>query len=154
MNASDDSSEATTVRERLNQDMKSAMREKDKKKVGVLRMLLSEIQYAQTAKDKNESISEGTVKKVIASYHKKLTKSLSDYPDETKKDEIRSEIGIIEAYLPKKASEEEVKKVISEVLSGSSERNSGVVMKAVLARLGESGDGSLVSRVLKSELSS
>ena len=57
---------------------------------------------------------------------------------------------IAEAYLPKKASEEETKKVVEETLKENEGAHFGVVMKAVLAKMGDSADGGMVSKIIKS----
>ena len=129
------------------------MKAKDKEKLSVLRMILSEIKYAQAAVNANEELEESAVVKVISTYHKRLTKSLDDFPDESKKAEIRSEMAIVEEFLPKKASQEEVEAAVQSVLDGTEDRNFGVLMKAVLAKLGSAADGKVVSQVIKQKLS-
>jgi uncharacterized protein YqeY len=140
-----------SIKDQISADMKNAMREKDKKKVSVLRMILSELQYAKTSAGSDGSeLDDKAVLKVVASYHKRLKKSLGDFPEGEKRDEIQFEMDIAEVYLPKKASEEETTKIVKEVLAENEGAHFGVVMKAVLAKMGDSADGGLVSRVIKS----
>lgn len=141
------------LKERIQSDIKECMKSKDKEKISVLRMLLSEIQYAQTAKDSDGGeLQDAAVLKIVLTYQKRLTKSLAEYPDGEKKDQIISEIEIVSNYLPKKASPEDVGDIVDKLLSDSSERNFGVLMKSVLAKLGASADGKMVSSILKSKL--
>ena len=130
--------------------MKDAMRAKDKKTTSVLRMILSEMQYAKTAagSDGND-LDDASALKVIAAYNKRLKKSLGDYPDGEKKDAIVFEMGIAERYLPKKASEQEVRQVVEKVMAANEGAHFGVIMKTVLAELGDAGDGAIVSKVIK-----
>jgi hypothetical protein len=128
------------------------MKSKAKLKLSVLRMVLSEIKYAQAAVNAHEDLPEATVEKIVATYHKRLTKSVEDFPDEAKKEEIRAEIAIVEQFLPKKASTDEVEAAIDSVMGETEDRNFGVLMKAVLARLGSSADGKIVSQLIKKKL--
>lgn len=141
-----------SLKERINEDLKTAMKAKDKDRTSVLRMLLSEVKYAQAAVNVHQDLPDDEVLKVVSSYHKRLTKSLDDYPEGERRDAIRTEIKIVDDYLPKKAGADEVKKVVEQVVAGTSERNFGILMKDVMARLGGAGDGKLVSQILKDRL--
>lgn len=140
------------IKEQLKEDIKVALKAGEKAKIAVIRMLLSELQYAQTAGDAAKELTDVECLKAIQSYHKKLLKSLDDFSDEVKKQTIRSEISIVEGYLPKRASESEVAIAVDKVISENSERNFGVLMKLVMAKLGDAADGALISKVLKSRL--
>src|SRR5690606_31318786 len=120
---------------------------RDANRTGVLRMLLSELKYAQAAVNVHQELPEDEVLKVITTYHKRLVKSLDDYPEGERRAAIRAEMTIVEEYLPKKAGPEEVASIVDEILAGTDERNFGVLMKETLARLGSAGDGKVVSQV-------
>lgn len=142
------------IKDRINEDLKTAMKAKDKDRLSVLRMILSEIKYAQAAVNVHQDLPEADVLKVVATYQKRLTKSLDDYPEGEKRTQIQTEIAIVDDYLPKKVGPDEVKKAIDEVLHATSERAFGPLMKEVLARLGSGGDGKVVSQLLKDKLAS
>lgn len=142
-----------SLKQLLSEDLKNAMKSKDKERLAVIRMLLSEVKYAAAAVNVHQELPEAEVLKVISAYHKRLTKSLEDFPEGERRDQVRSELKIVEDYLPKKASEDEVRRVVSEVLTTATDRTFGPLMKEVLARLGDSGDGKVVSQVLKDTLS-
>ena len=142
------------IKDRINEDLKTAMKAKDKDRLSVLRMILSEIKYAQAAVNVHQDLPEADVLKVVATYQKRLTKSLDDYPEGEKRTQIQAEIAIVDDYLPKKVGPDEVKKAIDEVLQATSERTFGPLMKEVLARLGSGGDGKVVSQLLKDKLAS
>ncbi|MEZ4742537.1 MAG: GatB/YqeY domain-containing protein [Bdellovibrionota bacterium] len=140
------------LKEKIQTDIKECMKNKDKKRISVLRMLLSEMQYAETASDRSAPIDNAQMLKVIASYEKRLTKSLADFPDGDKKEEIRYEISIVSGYLPKKATEKEFSASIDKILSQSDERNFGVIMKQVMSQFGSAADGNTISKILKQKL--
>ncbi len=142
-----------SLKERINEDLKKAMKARDKERTSVLRMLLSEIKYTQAAVNVHAELPEAEVLKVVGLYHKRMLKSLDDYPEGEKRDQIRSELGIVDEYLPKRASRAEVEQVVDEILRGTEVREFGTLMKQVLARLGTAADGKIVSEVLKPRLS-
>ena len=141
------------LKDRINDDLKTAMKARNQEVTGVLRMILSEIKYAAAQTNVHAELDEATLEKIVTSYHKRLTKSLEEYPQGDARTKIEGEIKIVEAYLPKKAGPDEVAKAIEEVLASSADRQFGTLMKAVMARLGGAGDGKLVSELLKKKLS-
>ena len=133
-------------------DMKQAMKEGNSLKKTTLRMLLSEFQYAQTAHSKDYVLTEEEAFKVVKAYHKKLDKSLKDYPDGEQKKQIAEELSIVSSYLPKAPSKEQTEKIVNEVINTTEEKNFGKLMKSCLARLGSNADAKLVSEVIKEKL--
>lgn len=141
-----------SLKTRLNEDIKTAMKSKDKDRLSVLRMLLSELKYAAAAVNVHQELPESEELKVIGAYHKRLTKSLDDFPEGERREQIRTEIKVVEDYLPQKAGADETRAAVRLVLQGTADRTFGPLMKEVLAKLGDAGDGKLVSQVLKEEL--
>ena len=141
-----------SVKERITEDLKTAMKARDKERTSVLRMVLSELKYAQAAVNVHLDLPDDEATKVVTTYHKRLAKSIDDFPEGERRDAIRSEMKIVEDYLPKRAGADDVKKVVEQVLSSTSDRTFGPLMKEVLNRLGASGDGKLVSQILKDRL--
>lgn len=88
-----------SLQEQISEDMKNAMKAKDKVRTGVLRMLLSEFKYAMTASERSSTLEDELALKVITAYSKKLKKSLDAYPEGHKRTEIAQEIGIVESYM-------------------------------------------------------
>jgi uncharacterized protein YqeY len=142
------------TKDQINEDLKTAMKARDQKVMSVLRMILSEIKYAQSATNIHQDMDDAAVGKVVASYQKKLAKAADEFPDPVKKAEIQAEIAIVEKYLPKKAGREETISAIDSVLTATSDRTFGVLMKQVLSALGSGADGKLVSELLKQRLDS
>ena len=141
------------LKERIMADIKTAMKAKQKERTSVLRMLLSEIKYAQAATSMSVEISEDDALQVVSTYRKRLEKSLADYPEGDQRTAIENEIKIVDEYLPKKASEQEIVAAIDKLLSSTSERNFGVLMKAIMTQFGSAADGKLISQLLKQKLS-
>ena len=141
------------LKEKIQEDIKTAMKAKDAARLSVLRMVMAEIKNQQAQVNLREELPEAEVLKVVGSYQKKLTKSLEDYPTGDARNTLLAEIKIIDEYLPKKASEAETRAAVDKVLSSSSDRNFGNLMKLVMAELRGQGDGKLVSSLLKEKLS-
>ena len=141
------------LKEQISDDIKTAMKARDPKLLSVLRMMLSEIKYLQAQTNLHTEIDDQTVIKVISTYQKRLVKSIDEYPEGEKRDEIKAEVAIVERYLPKKASADDINKAIDEVLAASPDRNFGPLMKQVMGKLGASADGKAVGDLIKSRLS-
>ena len=140
------------IKERISEDLRTAMKAKDKDRTSVLRMVLSELKYAQSAVNAHAELPEDDAVKVVAAYHKRLAKSVEDFPEGERRAAIRGEMLIVEEYLPKKASAADVERAVGEAMSATTERNFGLLMKDVMTRLGSGADGKLVSAALKARL--
>jgi len=102
------------LRQRLETDMKTAMKAGEKDRLGVIRMLLSDV------KNIDLDPKKPTAEQTVAAYARKLRKSLEEYEKLGKSDEVsklKFEIGIAEGYLPEKASAEETAKAVDEFLA-------------------------------------
>lgn len=86
--------------DRINDDMKTAMKARDKFTTGVLRMLLSEFKYAMTSEQRTTTLDDEQALRVLNAYKKRLKKSIEAYPDGDKRTEIAKEIDVVDAYLP------------------------------------------------------
>ena len=143
---------------KINDDLKSAMKEKDAFKLSVLRMLKSALQLEKIAKkhelDDNEIIT--VIKKQV-----KLRKdSILEYKKYNKEESVKDlekEIEILSVYLPEEMSIEEINALIDEVFKDtnpSSIKDMGNVMKLVNEKIaGKNADMSLISKTVKEKLS-
>lgn len=136
----------------ISNDLKAAMKAKDKETTNVLRMILSELKYAMTDGNREESLDDDTALKVLLTYHKRLDKSLADYPEGEQRQQIKSEMAIVERYLPRKADASEIDAAIEKLLGETEERNFGVLMKTLMANFGVAADGKMLSQKLKQKL--
>src|SRR5947209_18123464 len=119
------------VLRKLQEDMKIAMKAGDKKRLGVIRMLLSDVKIIDLAPQPT------TAEQAVAAYGKKLRKSMEEYEKLGKSGEVadlRYEISVVDEYLPKKASPDEISALLDEFLAANSftEKQFGPAMGAFL----------------------
>ena len=141
------------VIDRITNDIKTAMKARDKNRLSVLRMVLTDLKNARVSGNEQKELSESDALGIVKSYHKKLQKSLADYSDEDKKAQLNSEIEIVAEYLPDMASEAEIGKFVDEVLAAADESNFGIIMKKVIQHFGNRADGKMISSVVKQRTS-
>ncbi|MCG2697580.1 GatB/YqeY domain-containing protein, partial [Candidatus Parcubacteria bacterium] len=111
------------LRQQINNDLKQAMLNKEAETLSVLRMLISSIRNQEIALRKGEDVSltDEQIVKVLRSEIKKRKDSILAYEQGNRRDlaeKEKSEMQILEKYLPPELSDEEVEKIIKEVLSG------------------------------------
>jgi uncharacterized protein YqeY len=139
------------LHQRLTEDMKAAMKSGDKERLGVIRMLLSDV------KNIDLDPKKPTAEQVVAAYAKKLRKSQEEYEKLGKSAEVQKlnfEIGVAEGYLPKKASTEDTAKLVEQFLAANSftEKDFGRAMGAFMKEHGKNVDPALANQVLKQRL--
>ena len=142
----------------LSMALKDAMRAKDKPKLDAIRQIQTEI--AKKKAEKGEEVNDDLVLGVISSYVKKMIKAVEEYQSlgdrgQEMAEKIQFEIDFLRSYLPEQISEEEVKKIVDEVLSELGDvdiSQMGRVIGAVMAK-GDGIDGSVVSKIVKNKLS-
>lgn len=143
--------------EKVKSDLMTAMKEKDKFKLDVIRMLKSAIQNETIAQKKDLSDDEviGVIKREV----KKRNSSIEEYTKYGKMEMVESlkkEIEILSVYLPEELSDEALTAIIDEViaeLNATDMKAMGGVIKAVGAKVGASADMSKVSKIVKEKLS-
>ena len=138
---------------RVQADANAALKAGAKDRVRVLRMVASDIKKAAIDAGKNEASGDEALA-VLRRAVKTSSDSVDQYDKAGRKDladKERAEIAVIEAYLPKGATEDEIRgavKAIVQSLGVSGMKAMGQVMKETLVRLGPSADGKTVSRVV------
>ena len=147
-----------SLKSQIEGDIKQAMLAKDKDKLRALRAIKSLILLAETEKGGGDGISEETEIKLLTKAVKQRRDSLEVYEKQGRDDLAaveKGEIEIIEAYLPKQLSEEEVTEEIRAIVTevgASSMKDMGKVMGAATKKLAGKADGKLISQVVKSIL--
>ena len=142
----------------LSSALKDAMKAKDKPKLDAIRQIQTEI--AKKKAEKGEEVNDDLVLGVISSYVKKMIKAVEEYQSlgdrgQEMAEKIQFEIDFLSTYLPEQLGEEEVEKIVDEVLSelGNVDISQmGRVIGAVMAK-GDGIDGSIVSKIVKDKLS-
>ena len=147
-----------TLKEKILDDMKNAMRSKDSERLSVLRMVKAAVTNKEI--DKGEDLSDEEITSTLNTLVKQRRDSAEQY-DKAGRDDLaekeRREIGYIENYLPKSASDEEIEAAVSEAIAetgAESMKDMGAVMKLALAKLSSfTVDGKKVSEIVRSHLS-
>lgn len=142
-----------TLKQRLTDDVKAAMREGDADKRNTLRMLLAAIK--QTEVDDQTTLDDAGVVAVLTKQAKQRRESIADFEKAGRADmaaEEAAELAVIEAYLPRmlprEAVEAEARRVIAE-LGVTDAKGMGQVMGQLMLRLQGQADGRLVSSVVR-----
>lgn len=145
--------------EKINEDLKNAMKEKDTFKLSVLRMLKSALQLEQIAK--KHELDDNEIAAVLKKQVKVRKDSLEEYKKYDKTELVESlekEIAILDAYLPEEMSESEISEIVKsavEEIKPTSMKDMGLVMKKVNELLvGKNADVSLVSKLVKEQIMS
>ena len=146
-----------SLKERITGDMTAAMKAKDAARLSTLRMVKAAVQNREI--EKGGELSDEELTKALQSLVKQRRDSVEQYEKAGRAElaeKERAEIAVIEEYLPRAASREEIERAVAEVIAetgASSMKEMGAVMKAALARLaGRNADGKTVSEVVKSKL--
>ena len=139
--------------EKIKQDMYVAMKSKDKVKATILRSLLSNLKKIEI--EKKEPIAEPEYLSIVKKMVKQLKESIDVYSQAGRlelAEKEKSELSIIEAYLPKQFSEKEILELIKNIISEISAKNIsdiGKVMAIVMKKGGGKVDGGIANRIAK-----
>lgn len=148
-----------TIMEKINADMKTAMKAKDKVTLGVLRSMKAAI--VKESQAKNQHNSEDVIEvTALTKEVKSRQKSIEEYREKTtrqdKIDELEAEIAIIETYTPKPLTEDETKAVVDAVVADYSKPVNELSMKdmnplinSAKAKIGPTADGELISNLVR-----
>jgi len=139
------------IKEQIVEALKAAVKARQKERTSVLRMILAQIRNAEAASDKPDYVT------AVGAYAKRLRKSLSEYErlgQTEKATDLKKEIAIVEEFLPRPLSEEEIEKIVEEVIAANNftRKDFGRTMKAVMERCKGAAEGKAVSRIVKEKL--
>ena len=145
-----------SLKETLNNDIKTAMKAEDKETLAVLRMIKTAVQAAEI--DKKEELNAEEELTILAREAKQRRESLAEFV-KAGRDELvaktEAEIEIVERYLPKQLSVEEVKEVIATVaekIGATTQKEFGKLMGAVMQELKGKADGNVIKEQVKAHL--
>ncbi len=148
-------------KQKLQQELKESMLSKTELKTSVLRMLLSAINYYEIQKGgAGYEASEEDILSVIQNQVKQRKDSIEQYKNAERQelaDKEQKELEILSVYMPDQMSEEEITKLVREVISqtgATSFSDMGKVMGVLMPKVKGKADGNLVSGIVKKELSS
>lgn len=146
-----------SLRDRLTEDLKLAMKARDQLRMDVIRMIKAAVLNKEVEMKKD--LDDAEMSRIMTTMIKQRKESVEQY-EKGQRAELaakeRQEISIIEAYLPKALSAEELDRTVDAVIretGAGSAKDMGAVMKAVMARLaGQTVDGKHVSDLVRSKL--
>ncbi len=161
-----------SIKEKIKQDLKEAMQQKEAEKVSVLRLLSSAIfnkekdKRAKLSKqeedaeklDQMSQLSDEEIIEVISSEAKKRKDSIEQYKQGGRDDlaeEEKKELEILNKYLPEQMPEEEIRKIAKqkiEEIGASGPQETGKVMGVIMPQVKGKADGNLVSKIVQEEL--
>ena len=136
--------------DKINHDLRKALKEKDELRLSVLRMMKSKILYINARGD----LPDAELIKILTKYSKEIKESIDEFKKVGRMAEVErseKELAMVQEYLPKELSPEEIKNIVQQAiqeLGASSIKELGSVMKAVLAK--QPGiDGKLVNQFVR-----
>src|SRR6266550_2174171 len=147
-----------TLQERVDSDLKEAMRAKDTRKLGVLRMLKSALKYAAIAKSGAEAeLSDAEAAQVVRKQVKQRQDSIESFEKGGRAElaaKEKEELLILDAYLPQAMSSDELAKVVRETIAetgATSKAQMGGVMKALQVKVAGRADGKTLSQEVQKQ---
>ena len=139
----------------INNDIKAAMLTKDKRTLEALRAVKAAILLAKTDKGASGNIAEDVEIRILQKLVKQRKESAELYKSQGRDDLTAEElfqVSVIEKYLPEQMSEEEIKKVVDEIISetgASSMKDMGRVMGMTTKKLAGKADSKLIASIVK-----
>jgi uncharacterized protein len=147
--------------ERVDSDLKTAMREKNAMKLGVLRMLKAAIMNATIEKSGAQGqLSDAEAVQVIRKQVKQRQDSIESFEKGGRADlatKEKDELAILQSYLPQGMSADEISRIVRETIAevgATSKAQMGAVMKVVQAKVSGRADGKTLSGEVQKQLSS
>lgn len=142
-----------TIKDKLKQDLKTAMKEKDSIRKNVVQLIKAGV--LQVEKDKQITLDDEGVLDVIAKQLKQRRDSLPDYEKSGREDliaQLKREMDILMEYLPAQLSEEELVEIVKEAVTStgaSSVKDMGKIMAAVMPKTKGRADGREINRIAR-----
>lgn len=143
--------------EKINEDMKNAMKSQDKEKLSVIRMLKSAMQL--TSIEKKHELSDDEVIDVLSKQIKMRKDSVAEFSKANRVDlasQYEKEIDILMTYMPEQLSLDDVISIIDEVINEinpTSQKQMGLIMKEVTPKVKGKFDMGEVSKIIRERLS-
>jgi len=145
-----------SVQERLLADMKKAMKEQDKLRLGAIRWIRDALQ--KRAKDLGHELDETESSEVLASLVKRYTDSIEQAKNAARTDVLEKEEGelrVLEEYVPKQLTNSEIESLVEQTIAeteAKGPKDMGMVMKTIKPKWAGRADGKLVSEIVKTKL--
>jgi uncharacterized protein YqeY len=141
-----------SIKQQLTEDMKTAMRAKDKVRLSIIRMIKNEIDKREI--DTRKELNDVESIEAVTSYKKVVAQQLeyaNDAKNEEKIEEYSFELSVVNEYLPQQLSQSEVEAIVQELISANGftgVKDKGALMKLLMPEVKGKADGKLVSDVV------
>ncbi len=139
-----------SLQEKLLEEMKKAMREGNKLKLGVIRLLRSNIKNVEI--DKGRELEDEEIQQVVLQQIKQWKDALIDYEKGARSDlveETKSKIKLLQEYMPEQLSDEELKTIINQVKEQTGLDQVGPLIGKVKQKVGNQAEGSKIAELVK-----
>lgn len=141
-----------SVRDDITQHIRAAMKARDRDRLRVLRMLLSELKVAETSGSDFDELD------VVKSYAKRLRKNAEEYEElnlPEKAREAREELAVAEEFLPEQMSRQQISQLVEDLIErhdyGAGDL--GQIMKRIMSEYGDRVDGGVANEIVRQKLS-
>ena len=147
-----------TLQERVDSDLKDAMRAKDAARLGVLRMLKSALKYAAIEKSADAQLDDAEASQVIRKQVKQRQDSIESFEKGGRAElaaKEKEELEVLNAYLPKGLEADELAALVRETIAevgATSKAQMGAVMKALQVKVAGRADGKTLSAEVQRQL--
>ena len=151
-----------SLKERIGEEMKAAMKSGEKERVGVLRMLRAKVLEAEVAarekQGRDHEATDAEVITAVSSYAKQRKDSIEAFRSAGREDlagREEAELKIVQEYLPRPLGADEIKAIVAEAIAeagAKSAKDMGAVMKLVMPRVRGGADGKQVQEIVKALL--
>ena len=147
----------SALKEKLQSDLKKAMKEKNAFERDVIRFIMSAIKQIEV--DERKELTDADIEAILLKQIKQRNDAIEQFKSGDRDDLVEkneAEIAILQRYLPEPMSEEELKTVLEEIIAetgAQSMKDMGKVMGAAKAKIGSRADGKTINQMVKSLLS-
>ena len=143
------------MRKKINDDLKSAMKNREMLRLDTIKLIKKNIQELETSVGHNGEATDAEIMKIISKLVKQGRDAAEQYNSAGRSDLFEIEmqqVAVLESYLPKQLTDEEIAVEIDMVMTETGSTNIGVLMKELNVRLAGRADGKTISRILKTKL--
>lgn len=139
-----------TIRSVIQQDMTAAMKARDQERLDALRYLLSQIKNKEI--DAKHELTDEEATKLLTTEAKRRRESIDAYQKGGRADLVekeRYELSVIEEFLPKQLTDDELRAMIEEVKKENPDADFGTLMRTIMTKVAGKGDGSRIAKMLQ-----
>ncbi|WP_456401786.1 GatB/YqeY domain-containing protein [Hydrogenimonas sp.] len=143
----------STLKERLQNDLKTAMKEKDTFKRDVIRFVMSAIKQIEV--DERKELTDADIEAILVKQIKQRNDAIAQFKEGGREDLVEKnekELEILRSYLPEPMSEEDVRKIVKEIIEQTGAegmKDMGRVMGAAKAKIGSRAEGKVINAIAK-----